>query len=231
MMSLANRLEHYLAVRRRFGSDLSTGKRELRQFAAFADTEDAAWITVDLFLRWKERFGSAGNATWSLRLGLVRGFAKWLHGIDPRTEIPPAGLIPAKMRRPRPYIYTDNEIVSIVTQAARLSSTHGLRGLNFSTLFGVLAVTGLRVSEAVGLDDRDVDLDNAVLEVRNGKNRNSRIIPITACTAQRLGALRAARSRVLGIGDPLLQKRKRPAPDHSQLSVQLRPGLPSDRSS
>ena len=169
MMSLANRVEHYLAVRRRFGSDLSTGKRELRQFAAFADTEDAAWITVDLFLRWKERFGSAGNATWSLRLGLVRGFAKWLHGIDPRTEIPPAGLIPAKMRRPRPYIYTDNEIVSIVTQAARLSSTRGLRGLNFSTLFGVLAVTGLRVSEAVGLDDRDVDLDNAVLEVRNGK--------------------------------------------------------------
>ena len=200
MMSLANRVEHYLAVRRRFGSDLSTGKRELRQFAAFADTEDAAWITVDLFLRWKQRFGSAGNATWSLRLGLVRGFAKWLHGIDPRTEIPPAGLIPAKMRRPRPYIYTDNEIVSIVTQAARLSSTRGLRGLNFSTLFGVLAVTGLRVSEAVGLDDRDVDLDNAVLEVRNGKNRNSRIIPITACTAQRLGALRAARSRVLGIG-------------------------------
>ena len=92
MMSLANRVEHYLAVRRRFGSDLSTGKRELRQFAAFADTEDAAWITVDLFLRWKERFGSAGNATWSLRLGLVRGFAKWLHGIDPRTEIPPAAL-------------------------------------------------------------------------------------------------------------------------------------------
>ena len=104
------------------------------------------------------------------------------------------------MRRPRPYIYTDNEIVSIVTQAARLSSTRGLRGLNFSTLFGVLAVTGLRVSEAVGLDDRDVDLDNAVLEVRNGKNRNSRIVPVTACTAHRLGALRAARNRVLGIG-------------------------------
>ena len=141
MMSLANRLEHYLAVRRRFGSDLSTGKRELRQFAAFADTEDAAWITVDLFLRWKDRFGSAGNATWSLRLGLVRGFAKWLHGIDPRTEIPPAGLIPAKMRRPRPYIYTDNEIVSIVTQAARLSSTRGLRGLNFSSNYSPMLST------------------------------------------------------------------------------------------
>ena len=200
MMSLTNRLEHYLIVQRRFGSGLSTGERELRQFAAFADTEGAAWITVELFLRWKQRFGSAGNATWSLRLGLVRGFAKWLHGLDPRTEVPPAGLIPAKRRRARPYIYTDNEIVAIVTQAARLSSTRGLRGLNFSTLFGVLAVTGLRVSEAVGLDDRDVDLDKAVLEVRNAKNRNSRAIPITLCTAQRLGALRAARNRILGAG-------------------------------
>ena len=151
MMSLTNRLEHYLTVRRRFGAVRSTGERELRQFAAFADTEGAAWITVELFLRWKQHFGSAGNATWSLRLGMVRGFAKWLHGIDPRTEIPPAGLIPAKRRRPRPYIYTDNEIVSIVTQAARLSSTHELRGLTFSTLFGVLAVTDFAPAKRSGL--------------------------------------------------------------------------------
>lgn len=199
MMSLADRLQQYLAVRRRFGSNLSASERELRQFTAFADAEGAAWITGGLFLRWKERFGSASNVTWSLRLGMVRGFAKWLQGIDPRTEIPPAGLIPAKRRRSRPYIYTDHQVASIMKEAAQLPSARGLRALNFTTLFGLLAVTGLRIGEAVGLNDRDVDLDKAILEVENGKNCNNRIVAVTACTAERLGAYRAARNQILNV--------------------------------
>ena len=130
----------------------------------------------------------------------MRSFTKWLHGIDPRTEVPPTGLIPGRQRRPRPYIYTDAEIVRIVTEAARLPSDYGLRALGCSTLFGLLAVTGLRVGEAVRLDDRDVDLDADVLHVRYAKNRNSRVIPITASTAEHLGACRAARNRILGAG-------------------------------
>ena len=172
----------------------------LEQYVTFADAEGATRITVALFLRWKERFGSASTLTWFFRLCHVRGFATWLQSIEPRTEVPPAGLIPGRQRRPRPYIYTDSEIARIVTEAARLPSDYGLRGRNCSTLFGLLAVTGLRVGEAVRLDDRDVDLEAAVLQVRHAKNRKSRVIPITACTAERLGTYRAARNRILGVG-------------------------------
>ena len=171
MMSFTDRLEQYVAVRRRFGYDLTSSARELRPFVTFADAEGATRITVALFLRWKERFGSASTLTWFFRLCHVRGFATWLQSIEPRTEIPPAGLIPGRQRRPRPYIYTDSEIARIVTETARLPSDHGLRGRNCSTLFGLLAVTGLRVGEAVRLDDRDVDLEAAVLQVRHARTR------------------------------------------------------------
>src|SRR5690242_10090211 len=120
MTTLTLHLEHYLAIRRSLGYDLSFSERLLRRFTVFADAEAADHITVDLFVRWKEKFGSANNNTWSNRLGMVRVLATWLQGIDPRTEIPTAGLVSGKLVRPRPYIYTDDQIAEIVMQAARL---------------------------------------------------------------------------------------------------------------
>jgi integrase/recombinase XerD len=90
MTSLTLRLEHYLAIRRSLGYDLSFSERVLRRFTAFADAEGADHVTVGLFLRRKEHFGSANNNTWSARLGMVRVFAVWLQGVDSRTEVPPA---------------------------------------------------------------------------------------------------------------------------------------------
>ena len=159
MTWFANLLDQYLAERRRHGGDPASSGLVLRPFVLFADAEGDEWITTDLFLRWKDRFGAAGPHTWAIRLSVVRGFATWLQGIDPRTEVPPAGLIPNRQRRRRPHIYTDDEIVRIVVEAARLPSARGLRGATYATLFGLLAVTGLRIGEAVGLDDADVDPD------------------------------------------------------------------------
>ena len=161
MTPLTVRLKHYIAVRRSLGYDLSFSERVLRRFTEFADSERADHITVDLFLRWKEHYGSANNYTWSRRLSMVRVFASWLQGFDPRTEVPPPGLISSKPRRTRPYIYSDDQIAAIVAEARRLPSSYGLRGWTCSTLFGLIAVTGLRVSEAIGLDDKDVDLDRS----------------------------------------------------------------------
>jgi hypothetical protein len=149
MITLSQRLDEYLAVRRSLGYDLSFSGRVLRGFAAFADREGVDHITVDLFLRWKAAFGSANNNTWSARLGMVRVFASWLQGHDARTEVPPPGLISGKLRRSRPYIYSDCEIASIVARAARLPSRYGLRGWTCSTLFGLIAVTGLRFNVAL----------------------------------------------------------------------------------
>ncbi|HXL84271.1 MAG TPA: integrase, partial [Casimicrobiaceae bacterium] len=120
MTTLSQRLDHYLAVRRSLGYDLSFPGRVLRRFTAFADSEGVDHVTVDLFLRWKAAFGSANNNTWSARLGMVRVFAGWLQGQDMRTEVPPAGLIAGKLRRGRPYIYSDSEIATIITRAAKL---------------------------------------------------------------------------------------------------------------
>lgn len=197
MSTFTDRLEHYIADRRRYGINGASVDIILRPFAAFADAEGAEWITVELFLQWKDRFGTAGTTTWSNRLSLLRGFTAWLKVSEPRTEVPPLGLIRKRGQRPPPYIYSDEEIVRIVTEAARLPSPLGLRGKTLSTLFGLLAVTGLRLGEALGLDDRDVDLDAAVLHIRSAKSGKSRFVPVTNCTACRLAVYRGERDRVL----------------------------------
>src|SRR5271163_4912460 len=214
MIPLTVRLQQYIAIRRSLGFDLLFAERVLRKFAEFADSERADHITVELFLRWKEHYGSANSYTWSRRLSMVRVFASWLQGFDPRTEVPPPGLISSKQRRPRPYIYSDDQIAEIVTEAERLPSSYGLRGWTCSTLLGLIAVTGLRVSEAIGLDDRDVDLNEAVLSVRRGKNGKCRLVPLSPCAAERLMAYRAERNRLLSTGRVaffLLENGERPS--------------------
>jgi hypothetical protein len=93
MTSLTTHLEHYLVVRHNLGYDQSFQERVLRKFTGFAEAEGENHITIELFLRWKEHFGSANNYTWSKRLMIVRVFATWLKSIDPRNEVPPPGLI------------------------------------------------------------------------------------------------------------------------------------------
>ena len=200
MIPLTVRLQQYIAMRRSLGFNLSFAERVLRKFSEFADRQRADHISVDLFLRWKEQYGSASNLTWTTRLSMVRVFAGWLQGFDARTEVPPPGLITSKPRRSRPYIYSDDQLAEIVTEAGRLPSSYLLRAWTCSTLFGLIAVTGLRVNEALGLDEEDVDLKEAVLMIRRAKNRRSRFIPIAPCATERLRAYRAERNRILSTG-------------------------------
>jgi integrase/recombinase XerD len=102
MTPLSVRLKQYIAMRRSLGFEMSFAERVLRKFAEFADHERADYITVDLFLRWKEQYGSANNYTWGRRLSMVRTFAAWLQGFDPLTEVPPVGLITSRPRRRGP---------------------------------------------------------------------------------------------------------------------------------
>ena len=198
MTPLSVRLQHYIAIRRSLGYDMSFSERVLRKFCGFADSEHADHITVDLFLRWRQHYGSADSCTRSRRLSMVRVFAGWLRGFDPRTEVPPPSLLPGRLSRARSYICTDDEIAGIVAEAAQLPSSYGLRGWMCSTLFGLIAVTGLRVNEALLLDADDVDLKEGVLTIRCAKNRKSRFVPISPCATERLQAYRAESSRILG---------------------------------
>lgn len=198
MIPLLQRLEEYLSVRRSLGYGLSFAGRVLRGFAAFADREGTDHITVALFLRWKDGFGSASNETWSNRLSMVRGFASWMQAYDPRTEIPPAGLIAGAPRRARPHIYSDAEISMIVAHAAKLPSRYGLRGWMCSTMFGLIAITGLRINEAIRLDDDDVDLNEGIITIRRSKNGKARFVPIAPSCVATLRFYQAERRRLLG---------------------------------
>ena len=115
MTTLSDRLVEYLDHRRRFGyRRIRTTAAVLRRFAAFADDFGAESITTELFLEWRKQFEAPSDVTWGCNLSHVRGFAKWLHCLDPRTEVPSADLIRRGNRRPRPYIYTEEELASIV---------------------------------------------------------------------------------------------------------------------
>ena len=197
MTSLSTLLSEYLDHRRRFGADMAAASETLEPFVAFADAEGVERVTTDLFLRWKAAFGSAGPNTWATRLGAVRGLATWLQGIDGLHEIPPKGLVRKRCTRPRPYICSEAEIGRIVAAAAALRSRSGLRGATCSTLFGLIAVTGLRIGEAVGLDDRDLNAGDATLAVRCGKNGRSRVIPVTRCVVDKLQEYQGFRDRAV----------------------------------
>jgi integrase len=198
MNALSQELDRYLSIRRSLGYKLSTDERILRKFIKFVESVGTEYITTALFLRWRTAFGKANNQTWAHRLGTVRIFAQWLHTMDSRHEIPPQSLIPSRVRRPHPYIYSEEDIRRIVETAAELPSINGIRALTCSTLFGLIAVTGLRVSEALSLDADDVDLDNGVITLQQGKLGKARLLPVSDSTRVRLADYTKKRDRLLG---------------------------------
>ena len=139
----------YIALRRSLGSTLRDTGIGLADFAAFLERNAAPTITTALALEWAMQPVSHQPSDWAKRLGFVRVFARHWSATDPRTEIPSAGLLPFRARRARPYLYTDEEIHTLLAAAQQLSPAAGLRPWTYSCLFGLLVVTGLRMSEAI----------------------------------------------------------------------------------
>lgn len=202
MKTLTQRLDEYLALRRSMGFDLSFDERVLRKFTGFGDENGYNAISTPLFLDWKANYGSADANTWSHRLGMVRRFAFWLAEHDDQTEVPSSQLVMGRYRRRVPYIYAPIQIANIVAEAGRLPSPYGLRGALWQTLFGLIAVTGMRVNEALSLEMDDVDLDRALLTLRNTKNGKDRRLPINEDTASRLVEYARMRDRLVAPQSP-----------------------------
>jgi site-specific recombinase XerD len=197
MSDIENGLHEYLATRRTLGFKLLNESTALPQFLHFLEKENASFITTDLALKWATLPEDVLQSQWARRLSMVRIFAKFYNTLDPRSEIPPQGLLPNQYHRKPPYIYNDIEISRLIEASSRLESATGLRASTYSTLFGLLAVTGMRVSEPIALDLSDVDLTQNVLTVRETKFGKSRLIPIHSSTARKLEEYSQLRDRLL----------------------------------
>lgn len=182
MNDLQQSLQDYVSLRRGLGFKFVNPAKRLDHFVAFMMHRDARVITIKLALEWATRTPGK-QASWAINLTDVRGFARYLYTLDPRTQIPPVGLIPYSSRA-RPYLYSDKEVQALLSAALTLSPVHGLRRWTYHCLFGLLAVTGLRISEALALNYRDVDLDQGLLTVRNTKFGKSRWVPLHSSTQQ-----------------------------------------------
>lgn len=201
MRSLSKPLKDYLALRRALGFKLETDGRLLARFVCFLKEQGASRITTELAVRWATEPKNAQPREWARRLRIVRLFAEHLSAQDPRTEVPPKKLLPERYQRKPPYIYTDEQVLSLIKAARRLPSTvpgtTGLRAQTYSTLFGLLAVTGMRVrSEALALNREDVDWAYGVLTIRGSKFGKSRLVPIHPSTQRALQRYARFRDRI-----------------------------------
>jgi integrase/recombinase XerD len=175
MTDLRTAAHDYLAVRRQLGFELKHPGQTLEDYIAFMERAGAERVTTELALMWATSV-QAHPHRWRRRLGVVRGFARYLSTIDPATEIPPQDLLPAALPRVAPYLYSPAEIGALMAAARALSPW--LRAATFETIIGLLAVTGLRPGEALGLDRADVDLTDGALHVRAAKQNKHREVPL-----------------------------------------------------
>jgi integrase/recombinase XerD len=196
MNDLRTAVEEYLAIRRKLGFKLSQPGILLHSFVNFAEWECASVITTELALRWATQPKDAQPKWHAIRLGVIRRFAKYRSAVDPRTEIPPKKLLSVSYHRKPPYIYNDDEIKRLIKAAHGIFSPAGLRASTYSTLFGLLVVTGMRVKEVVGLDRDDVDLTEAILCVRDSKFNKSRFVPIHTSTQKVLQQYAILRDKI-----------------------------------
>lgn len=185
MSSLRQASEDYLRIRRALGFKLISEDKLLGSFVSYMEAAGAERVTVDHALRWATLSASAKPVYHAKRLRAVRGFARYLHTIDPAHELLPTDLLPSGgWRRPAPYIYSPQEITALMVAAGRLKTRLG--AATAQTLIGLLAVTGMRVGEAIRLDRDDLDLQHGRLIVRKGKFGKSRQLPLHPTTINAL---------------------------------------------
>jgi integrase/recombinase XerD len=176
MTDLRKALVDYLVLRRSLGYKLVTDEHLLGQFLDFLEAADAEVITTVLAISWAT-LPSDVNPGWrGQRLSAVRCFASFVASIDEATEVPPAGCLPGRPTRATPYIYSDAEVEAIMTAARSLSNP--LLAHTYEALIGLLAVTGLRIGEAICLSRDDILLDEACVRVIEGKLGKSREVPL-----------------------------------------------------
>jgi integrase len=195
--SMHHLVQEYLKERRDLGFALTIPGSQLQAFARFADASGHRGpLTRQLITRWaRDEAKRATPLTWAKRIEAVRPFAKHRARVEPDTYVPDADTFGPSRRRLAPHLYTDQEIVDLLVAAGRLSPKGTLRPATYRTLLGLIAATGLRLSEALRLTCGDVDLDAGMLTVRQTKFAKSRLVPLHPTTVRALKQYLALRQR------------------------------------
>lgn len=195
MTALDEHVAEYLRLRRALGYKLERHGQILPTLVAHVHTAGAGTITSRLAIEWAMST-SAAPRTWAARLACARGFAAYVHTIDPVTEIPPEGVFSVRYQRPAPYLWSQADIRRLLTAAGALESP--LRAASLKALFGLLAVTGMRVGEVVAIGRDDVDLAAGVITVagRIAKHQRARLLPLHHTTVDALSDYARARDRL-----------------------------------
>jgi integrase len=193
MTGIREAIDDYLAVRRALGYKLEDHGWLLADFASFMEAAGAGAVTTGLALAWATLPEDALPSWHAARLRVVRGFARHLQALDPATEVPSAGLLAGRNRRAVPYLYSDAEVSALMAATALLRPA--LHAATHKTLIGLLAVTGMRLGEAIRLDRADLDASGGILAIRDSKFAKSRQVPLHPSTLAALADYGQLRDR------------------------------------
>src|SRR6266545_5544201 len=196
MSSLQRHVDDYLRLRRGLGFKLERHGQILPQLAAYLEAAGASTVTRELAISWARLPAHAHPRHWAARLSIARGFAAYLQTIDPATEIPPADVFAVRYQRPAPYLWSRHDICRLLEAARALRPP--LKAASYEALFGLLAVTGMRVGEAVALEIDDLDTDDGVITIREqvAKLERARLVPLHPTTVDALERYARARQRL-----------------------------------
>ena len=195
MSTFGQHAGEYLRLRRALGHELADAARLLPRFVAYLDQAGASAITIEAALAWAQR-PDAGppSSVWARRMTVARGFARYMSGIDPATEVPPLGLVTFRKHWRPPFIYSEADVMALIAAVPRLIPTP-FRAATFQTIIGLLAATGMRVGEVIALGCGDIDWAEGVLVVRDSKFGKSREVLLHPTTVEALASYASFRDR------------------------------------
>jgi len=188
-LTMQTHANNYLNERRGLGFVLRASGQSINEFAHYVDTIKCKRpLTVEVMADWakQDKWKSNNPLTWARRLKKLRPFARYLQQFEAETEVPDKSVFGSVNYRLTPHIYTENEIMDLLTAARHLKPEKGLRSATYETIFGLLASTGMRVSESLHLLNNDVDLKHGMLIIRQTKFRKSRYVPLHSTTIEAL---------------------------------------------
>jgi integrase/recombinase XerD len=191
---LGAHVDDYLRLRRALGFKLKEDGHLLGQFIAYVEAAGATTVSSELAIGWARLPEGVHPNQWAKRLRVARGFAGYLQTIDPAAEIPPPDVFPVRRQRATPYLFSERDIGRLLQEARQLSRP--LRAASYEALFGLLAVSGMRVGEAIALQREDVDLDAGLITIRQAKHDRVRLVPLHPTATEALRRYASERDRL-----------------------------------